>query len=114
MSGDGFATVNPATAGQFPAFSPNNTFVMQDQTPYQFDDRFIEQSFTIPGTTTAAGTRGFGAIFVDAENAGSSKIEYFGRDASRTRGQPRHLCGSHGRERAAGVPRRAVRQSGGN
>ena len=34
VSGDGFATVNPASAGQFPAFSPNNTFVMQDQTQY--------------------------------------------------------------------------------
>lgn len=81
VSGDGFATVNPASAGQFPAFSPNNTFVMQDQTPYQFDDRFIGQSFTIPGTATAAGTRGFGAIFADVEKPGSS-IEYFGRDAS--------------------------------
>ncbi len=33
VSGDGFASVNPGTAGQFPAFSPNNTFVMQDETP---------------------------------------------------------------------------------
>ena len=81
VSGDGFASVNPATAGQFPAFSPKNTFVMQDQTPYQFDDRFIGQSFTIPGTATSAGTRGFGAIFVDVEKPGSS-IEYFGHDAS--------------------------------
>ena len=81
VSGDGFASVNPATAGQFPAFSPKNTFVMQDQTPYQFDDRFIGQSFTIPGTATSAGTRGFGAIFVDVEKPGSS-IEYFGHDVS--------------------------------
>ena len=81
VSGDGFASVNPATAGQFPAFSPKNTFVMQDQTPGQFDDRFIGQSFTIPGTATSAGTRGFGAIFVDVEKPGSS-IEYFGHDAS--------------------------------
>lgn len=82
VSGDGFASVNPATAGQFPAFSPNNTFVMQDDTPSQFDDRFIGQSFTIPSTATAAGTRGFGAIFVDVEKAGSSSIEYFGHDSS--------------------------------
>ena len=81
VSGDGFASVNPASAGQFPAFSPKNTFVMQDQTPGQFDDRFIGQSFTIPGTATSAGTRGFGAIFVDVEKPGSS-IEYFGHDAS--------------------------------
>jgi|tagenome__1003787_1003787.scaffolds.fasta_scaffold20777821_1 hypothetical protein len=82
VSGDGFASVNPATAGQFPAFSPNNTFAMQDQSSLQFDDRFIGQSFTIPGTTTTAGTRGFGAIFVDVEKAGSSSIEYFGHDNS--------------------------------
>ena len=82
VSGDGFASVNPRTAGQFPAFSPNNTFAMQGTTAYQFSNRFIEQSFTIPGTATAAVTRGFGAIFVDVENAGSSSIEYFGHDAS--------------------------------
>ena len=82
VSGNGFSSVNPGTAGQFPAFSPNNTFVMQDQTPYQFDDRFIGQSFTIPGTTTSAGTRGFGAIFIDTEKAGSSSIEYFGHDTA--------------------------------
>ena len=81
VSDDGFASVNPATANQVPAFSPNNTFVIQDQTPYQFDDRFIGQSFTIPGTATSAGTLGFGAIFVDVEKPGSS-IEYFGHDAS--------------------------------
>jgi len=79
VSGDGFASVNPGTAGQFPAFSPNNTFVMFDQTNGQFNDRFIEQSFVLAGTDTLAGTRGFGAIFVDVERLGSSSIEYFGR-----------------------------------
>ena len=81
MSGDGFGSVNGASAGQFPPFSPNNTFVMQDATAGQFDDRFIGESFTIPGTTTGAGTRGFGAIFLDVEIAGTN-IEYFGRDAN--------------------------------
>ena len=80
VSGDGFASVNGASAGQFSAFSPKNKFVMQDATKGQFDDRFIGESFTIPGTTTGAGTRGFGAIFLDVEGAGSS-IEYFGRNA---------------------------------
>lgn len=82
VSSDGFGTVNPATAGQFPAFSPANTFVMFDATPGQFDDRFIEQTFVLAGTNTAAATRGFGAIFVDVEQAGSSSIEYFGKDAN--------------------------------
>jgi hypothetical protein len=82
VSGDGFTSVNPASAGQFPAFSPNNTFVMQDPNSGQFDDRFIGESFNLAGTDTAAGTRGFGAIFLDVEDAASSSIEYFGRDAN--------------------------------
>lgn len=82
VSGDGFASVNPATAGQFPAFSPSNTFAMFDPTSGQFDDRFIEQTFVLNGTNTTAATRGFGAIFVDVEQAGSSSIEYFGQDAA--------------------------------
>jgi hypothetical protein len=82
VSGDGFASVNPTSAGQFPAFSPNNTFAMQDPNAGQFDDRFIGESFVLAGSTTAAGTRGFGAIFLDVENSGSSSIEYFGRDGS--------------------------------
>lgn len=82
VSGDGFASLNPATAGQFPAFTPSNTFAMFDATPGEFDDRFIAQSFVLPGTGTAAGTRGFGAIFADVELLGTSSIEYFGRNAS--------------------------------
>lgn len=78
VSGDGFASVNPGTAGQFTAFSPNNTFAMFDPTDGQFNDRFIEQTFVVPGTNTAAVTRGFGAIFTDVELAGTSSIEYFG------------------------------------
>lgn len=80
VSGDGFASVNPATTGQFPAFSPNNTFVMfdADGSDGQFNDRFIEQTFVIPNTNVSAGTRAFGAIFLDVEDPTSSSIEYFG------------------------------------
>ena len=81
VSGDGFASVNPETAGQFPPFTPNNTFAMFDFDSGQFTDRFIEQSFVLPNTNIAAGTRGFGAIFVDVEDATSSSIEYFGQSA---------------------------------
>lgn len=82
VSGDGFASVNPSTADQFLAFSPSNVFAMFDPRDGQFDDRNIQQSFVLPGTNTGAGTRGFGAIFVDVEQDGSSSIEYFGKDAS--------------------------------
>lgn len=82
VSGDGFASVNSGTAGEFPAFSPNNTFAMFDFNPGEFEDRFIEQSFVLPGTNIAAGTRGFGAIFIDVEDPTSSSIEYFGLNAN--------------------------------
>lgn len=81
VSGEGFASLNPDTAGAFPAFSPNNTFAMFDTVDGQFEDRLIEQSFVLPGTSTVAGTRGFGAIFLDVELAGTSSIEYFGKGA---------------------------------
>lgn len=82
VSGDGFATVNPGTAGQFPAFSVNNIFAMFDAKDGQFEDRNIQQSFVLPNTNTKAGTRGFGAIFVDVEKDNSSSIEYFGKNAA--------------------------------
>jgi len=82
VSGDGFASVNPGSAGQFPAFTPNNTFAMFDPENGKFDDRFIEQTFVLPGTDTVAGTRGFGAIFVDSEIAGASSIEFRGTNGS--------------------------------
>ncbi len=75
VSGDGFESINPSSAGQFPAFSPKNTFAM-------FDDNTIGMSFNLAGTTTGAGTRGFGAIFLDTELANTSSIEYFHGSAS--------------------------------
>jgi len=78
VSGDGFNSVSPITIGQFTPFSPKNTFAMFDPNDGEFEDRFIEQTFVVPGTNTAALTRGFGAIFTDVELAGTSSIEYFG------------------------------------
>ena len=80
VSGDGFTDVNPnVTAALFPAFSPTNTFAM-------FNDNTIDQSFVLPsatGTTPAlAGTRGFGAIFINNQVANTSSIEYFHGDLS--------------------------------
>jgi hypothetical protein len=76
VSGDGFASVNPGTAGQLNFFTPNNTFAMFDPNDGQFEDRFIEQTFVVPGTATTALTRGFGAIFTDVEKTDASSIEY--------------------------------------
>jgi hypothetical protein len=74
VSGDGFATANPGVAGQFPAFSPENTFAM-------FDETDIELRFVLPSDPAAtpqpAAVRGFGVIFLDVEKVDSSSIEYF-------------------------------------
>ena len=96
VSNDGFTDVNPNVTGLFPAFSPNNTFAM-------FNDNSIDQSFVLPsatGTTPAlAGTRGFGAIFINNEVVNTSSIEYFHGSESLgkffvdvgTKGQPQFL-----------------------
>lgn len=74
VSGDGFASVNPGTAGHFPAFSPNKTFAM-------FNGNTIGMSFVLASAPTSvpvfAATRGFGAIFLDVNTPNTSSIEYF-------------------------------------
>ncbi len=75
VSGDGFVTANGSLAGQINAFSPKNTFAMAD-------DHVLEMSFSIPGSTTAAGTRGFGAIFNDVELEGMTTMEMFNGEVS--------------------------------
>jgi streptogramin lyase len=74
VSGDGFVSVNPGVAGQFPAFSPMKTFAM-------FNDNTIDFNFVLPSTHTTpaiqAVSRGFGAIFLDVETPNTTSIEYF-------------------------------------
>ena len=79
VSNNGFATVNTNAAGLFPAFSTPNTFAM-------FNDNTIDMSFVLPSTVTStpvpAAIRGFGAVFINAQIADSSSIEYFSGDRS--------------------------------
>lgn len=77
VSGDGLESVNPEVSEQFPAFSPSNIVVGSDEA-----ENTIEQSFTLPGTTTPAATRGFGAIFLDVERPETSSIEFFNGSVS--------------------------------
>src|SRR5262249_37219187 len=67
------------TAGQFPAFSPKNTFAM-------FDENTLEMSMILPSAPTTAphqaGSRGFGAIFVGVQLPYTSSIEYFNGSTS--------------------------------
>jgi hypothetical protein len=80
VSGDGFTDVNPnVTSTTLQAFSTPNTFAM-------FNDNTIDQAFvlaSVPGTSPVlAGTRGFGAIFINNQVANTSSIEYFHGDQS--------------------------------
>src|SRR5262249_30869457 len=79
VSGDGFASVNPAVAGAFPAFSPANTFA-------PFNENTLDVAFVRPSDPAskpvAAAVRGLGAIFEDVEKANVSSIEYFAGDVS--------------------------------
>ncbi len=74
VANDGFTSANAGVTGQFPAFSPANTFV-------PFNSNKLELSFVLasaPATAPVAGaTRGFGVIFVDVERANTTNIEYF-------------------------------------
>ncbi|MBP6820233.1 MAG: hypothetical protein KA368_01755, partial [Acidobacteria bacterium] len=70
VSNDGFASANASIASQFPAFSAANTFASFSSNNYAVD-------FVLAGTTIPAATRGFGAIFLDVEQANTSSIEYF-------------------------------------
>lgn len=75
VADDGFTSVNPGVAGQFPAFSSPKTFAM-------FNDNSIDFNFVLPSVHGAnvpiqAVTKGFGAIFVDVETPNTTSIEYF-------------------------------------
>lgn len=75
VANDGFVSANTAVADQFPAFSLANTFASFNSNKYAVD-------FVLAGTTTPAATRGFGAIFLDVEQANTSSIEYFNGSVS--------------------------------
>jgi hypothetical protein len=77
VTNDGFVDVNPSVGSPntvlFPAFSPPNTFAM-------FNDNGIDFKFVAPaGPTTppvSAASRGFGAIFLNVQQPGTT-IQYF-------------------------------------
>jgi hypothetical protein len=73
VSNDGFVDVNPNAANLLPAFSPNNTFAM-------FNDNGIDFKFVAPSATNtalvSAASRGFGAVFENVQQPGTT-IQYF-------------------------------------
>jgi hypothetical protein len=73
VSNDGFVDVNPSVNGLFPAFSSPNTFAM-------FNDNGIDFKFVVPSATNtalvSAASRGFGSIFLNVQQPGTT-IQYF-------------------------------------
>jgi hypothetical protein len=73
VTNDGFTDVNPSVAGLFPAFSQPNTFAM-------FNDNGIDFKFVTPASPftppVSAVSKGFGAIFLNVQQPGTT-IQYF-------------------------------------
>jgi hypothetical protein len=70
-----FGNINAAYTGNFVAFSPVRLFS-------PIDSNIVQIYFYVPGTTTPAMVRGFGAIFNDVEAPNTTSIRYFGFDGS--------------------------------
>src|SRR5262249_21450078 len=73
VSNDGFTDVNPDVTGLFPAFSKPNTFAMFNDNGIDFT--FIDPSSPFTGPVSSA-SRGFGAIFLNVQQPGTT-ITYF-------------------------------------
>ena len=69
-----FAAVNPGLAAQFRTFSAKKLFM-------PVGSNQVDISFRLVGIDTPGLVKGFGAVFVDVDRAGSTKIEYFDVDS---------------------------------
>lgn len=65
-----FGNINPSYPTTFLSFSPQRLFTT-------LGSNVCDIQFFVPGTTTPALTRGFGAVFSDVDFFGSTHIQYF-------------------------------------
>ncbi len=70
VSNNGFAVINPGSAGQFNAFSGNKTFA-------SVSSNLWEVEFQVPGQITPATVKGFGVVFSDVDTDSSTSLEFF-------------------------------------
>ena len=67
-----FGHINPSYAAIFKTFSPERLFS-------PVGSNIVDMTFFVPGTTTPAVVRGFGAVYTDVDQPHTS-FEYFDRD----------------------------------
>ena len=65
-----FGNINAAYPNYFDTFSAQRLFTA-------IGSNIVDVSFFIPGSTTAALTRGFGSVFTDVDTASTTSIQYF-------------------------------------
>lgn len=68
-----FADIHPSYAANFEAFSQQRLFS-------PIGSNITEVSFFVPGSSDAALTRGFGAVFSDVDLEGSTRLTLFDKD----------------------------------
>src|SRR4029078_11542702 len=66
-----FGNINPAYVDQFKTFSPQRLFS-------PIGSNAVELTFMVPGSTTPAVVRGFGAVYTDVDQDHTA-FEYFDR-----------------------------------
>jgi hypothetical protein len=69
-----FGNINPAYVDTFTTFSPERLFS-------PIDSNIVDMTFFVPGTTTPAGVRGFGAVYTDVDTDHTA-FEYFDRNGN--------------------------------
>jgi hypothetical protein len=71
-----FAAVNPGLAAQFTVFSAKKLFM-------PVGSNQVDVTFKVVGSATPGLVKGFGAVFVDVDRAGSTTIEFFDSENER-------------------------------
>lgn len=70
-----FGNIDPSYTATFETFSPQRLFTA-------VGSNIVDVTFFIPGTTTAAFTNGFGAVFTDVDVANATTLTFFGAGGS--------------------------------
>ncbi len=75
VSDNAFFDLDPSDSTQFAAFSPKKIFVA-------VGSPVIDVTFRVAGTDSLASVTGFGVVFADVDQAGSTTLEYFGANGA--------------------------------